>query len=262
VACQSPNNLEVEMFTRRITDLLLIAVLITAVSGCSAIAKAHANHFHGQVTQAASDPISGEWDVTFRVDASTTPAVFTLKLEGEKVSGTVYSQHTGPGILRDGSWTNNKLSFTAEFEKHESIAVTGEVKGGGLAGEFRTEGFVSSWEAKRKAATVNASSAPEVKAKPGDPISGEWDANFAVAQQKVQFLLKLTLDGAKISGTAESANAGSGTITEGSLVNNDVAFTMPGPHGPVKVTGALKDGALAGDFVMGQIKGTWTAKRK
>ena len=101
-----------------------------------------------------------------------------------------------------------------------------------------------------------------MKPKPGDPITGEWDAIFAVGEQKFPFLLKIKLDGTKIEGTVESPNAGSGAITEGSLAGANVAFTMPGPHGPIKITGALKDGKLAGDFAMGQIKGTWTAIRK
>ena len=49
-----------------------------------------------------------------------------------------------------GSWAENKLSMTLDFAKHESIAVTGSLKDGRLAGEFRTEGFVAKWEAKKK----------------------------------------------------------------------------------------------------------------
>jgi hypothetical protein len=250
------------MFTSRITELLLLAVLVFAVSACSALAMHHPNHFHGHIMDATSDPISGEWDVVFRVDASTTPATFTFKLDGEKVSGTVNSEHTGPGIVRDGSWTNNKLSFTAVFEKHESIAISGTLKDGALVGEFRTEGFVSNWEGKRKAATTTTAADHAAPVKPGDPISGEWDANLVVGEQKVPFVLKLKLEGTKISGTAESKTAGSGALSDGSLADNKVAFTMPGPHGPIKVMGTLKDEMLAGDFAMGQIQGTWTAKRK
>jgi len=70
----------------------------------------------------------------------------------DKVTGTAESAHTGPGTVRDGSWANNKLSFTLDFKTHESIAITGTLKDGQLVGEFRTEGFVSNWEAKKKAA--------------------------------------------------------------------------------------------------------------
>lgn len=251
------------MFTRRFAQLLLLVLIIPAVSACSAMAMHHSGHTGNHKT-ASSDPISGEWDVTFKVDANTTPATFNLRLDGDKVTGTANSQHTGPGVLRDGSWKDGHLKFTVDFEKHESIAITGALKDGSLAGEFRTEGFVSNWEAKRKGAAANSSaaSAPAMAAKPGDPISGEWDAEFAVGEQKAQFVLRLKLEGTKITGAAESKNAGSGDVTEGSLSHDSVAFTMPGPHGPVKVTGALNEGKLSGDFLMGQIRGTWTATRK
>lgn len=252
------------MFTRRFAQLLLLVLIIPSVSACSAMAMHHLGHNVSHKTTVSSDPITGEWDVVFKVDASTTPATFNLRLDGDKVTGTANSQHTGPGVLRDGFWKDGQLKFTVDFEKHESIAITGALKDGALAGEFRTEGFVSNWEAKRKgaAASSSAASAPATAPKPGDPISGEWDAEFAVGEQKVQSVLKLKLEGTKITGTSESKTAGSGDLTEGTFSHDGVAFTMPGPHGPVKITGVLKEGKLAGDFLMGQIRGTWTATRK
>ena len=97
-----------------------------------------------------ADPVSGEWDVSFYVHDSTYPATFTLKLDGNKVSGTAYSNHTGPGTLRDGSWADNKLSFTIDFAKHESIAISGHLEGDKLAGEFTTEVFTAKWDAKKR----------------------------------------------------------------------------------------------------------------
>ncbi len=97
-----------------------------------------------------ADPISGEWDVSFYVQGSTYPATFKLKLDGNKVTGTAYSEHTGAGTLRDGSWAENKLSFTLDFAKHESIAITGHFENDKLVGEFTTEGFTAKWDAKKK----------------------------------------------------------------------------------------------------------------
>jgi hypothetical protein len=130
-------------------SLVLAALLAGAASACSAAALHHEVFAHESSRQDA-DPITGEWDVTFRVQDTKTPATFKLKLDGDKVFGTVYSEHTGAGTLRDGSWKENKLSFTIDFAKHESIAITGTLKDGMLVGEFRTEGFVEKWEAKRK----------------------------------------------------------------------------------------------------------------
>lgn len=96
------------------------------------------------------DLISGDWEVSFKVGERTSPATFKLKLDGDKVTGTAESAHTGPGTIRDGSWIDGKLSFTLDFKTHESIAITGKVQDNKLVGEFTTEGFTSSWEATRK----------------------------------------------------------------------------------------------------------------
>ena len=75
-----------------------------------------------------------------------TPATFELKVDGEKVTGTIHSEHTGDGKVTEGVWKDGKLFFTAVFEKHESIAISGAIERGKLGGEFRTEGFVAKWE--------------------------------------------------------------------------------------------------------------------
>jgi hypothetical protein len=131
-------------------SLVLLVIVVGAALSCSAIARHHGDFRHESVSRSAADPITGEWNVSFHVHNTTTPGTFNLKLDGQKVSGTAFSEHTGPGTVRDGSWTNNKLSFTLDFAKHESIAITGGLQDGNLAGEFTTEGFTSTWEAKRK----------------------------------------------------------------------------------------------------------------
>src|SRR5207302_3561336 len=110
---------------------------LTLISlACSAIAEQHRaliGEKHSQptsVTRSDADQISGEWNVTFYVHDTKTPATFTFKLEGTKVTGTAYSDHTGLGTIRDGKWMDGKLSFTLDFKKHESIAVTGTLKDG------------------------------------------------------------------------------------------------------------------------------------
>jgi hypothetical protein len=104
-----------------------------------------------------ADPLSGEWEVSFYVQGKTYPATFNLKLDGNKVTGTAYSEHTGAGTLRDGSWAENKLTFTMDFAKHESIAIIGHLEGDKLVGEFTTEGFTAKWDAKKKAYAKPAS---------------------------------------------------------------------------------------------------------
>ena len=136
--------------------LIGTTLLTMFLLACSAIAEHHQSLIGKQPTPVTSapandkDPISGEWNVSFFVHDSPTPATFTFKLEGTKVTGTAYSQHTGPGTIRDGKWADGKLSFTLDFQKHESINVTGALQDGKLVGEFHTEGFTDRWEATKK----------------------------------------------------------------------------------------------------------------
>ena len=132
---------------------LIVTMLAVFLSAYSTLASHQEGlgHQPGQQTSSnQSDPISGAWDVSFFVNGKAHPSTFDLKLEGARVTGTAFSDHTGPGTVRDGSWADGKLSFTLDFKKHESIVVKGALKDGKLAGEFTTEGFTSNWEARRK----------------------------------------------------------------------------------------------------------------
>jgi hypothetical protein len=131
------------------------AIALSFLLTCNAIAQHRSVLVGHAATSHASahkpDPISGEWDVTFHVRDQSTAATFTLKLDGTKVTGKVFSEHTGPGTIR-GSFTDGKLNLTADFEKHESIKISGALKDDKLAGEFQTEGFTEKWEGTRKTA--------------------------------------------------------------------------------------------------------------
>src|SRR5437016_805388 len=114
-------------------------IIIFAFVACMAITAAAQKH----------DPITGEWDVTFTIEGQSASGTFKFKLEGDKVTGTVDTAHTGPGTLSKGKWADKKLAFTLEFAKHESIAVTGGFKDQKLEGEFATEGTTGKWVATR-----------------------------------------------------------------------------------------------------------------
>jgi hypothetical protein len=60
------------------------------------------------------DRISGEWKATFELQGTTVPVAFELKLDGNKITGTVNSAHTGAGTISKGAWSakDKKLKFT------------------------------------------------------------------------------------------------------------------------------------------------------
>jgi len=144
------------MSLKKFSTMAVAALTIAVLSACSSIAAHHNSFFAHEKTASASvsppadDSIAGEWKVTFHVHEMKTPATFSFALDGTKLTGTANSDHTGPGTIRDGKYENGKLSFTLDFKKHESIAVTGVLKDGQLTGEFTTEGFTDKWDAVRK----------------------------------------------------------------------------------------------------------------
>jgi uncharacterized protein (DUF2147 family) len=132
------------MRSRALVILFVLALTAMAVAACAAAATRPTAAAH------AADPITGEWNVKFTLQGTTVPGTLKLKLDGKQVTGTAESQHTGPGTLSDGTWADNKLSFTLNFAAHESIALTGKLQDGKLSGEFRTEGMQGNWEAEKK----------------------------------------------------------------------------------------------------------------
>ena len=98
----------------------------------------------------SSDSIKGDWNGIFSIAGHTADVSLTFGVDGDKLTGTVSSEHTGPGTVTDGTFKNGKLSCTLKFEKHESINLSGELVGDKLSGSFATEGMTGTWSATRK----------------------------------------------------------------------------------------------------------------
>src|SRR6266545_2500042 len=113
----------------------------------------------------------------------------------------------------------------------------------------------------------SASSTAPCQAKPkpkpkADAISGEWEAVLTSQDNTAQITLKLKLEGAKVTGASESSHLGDGAISDGSWANNKLKITVETRHGPLALTGALRNGKLAGEWDMGHMQGKWEAKKK
>lgn len=211
----------------------------------------------------SANSIAGDWDAAFEVEGTTTAATFSFQLDGEKVTGKVYSAHTGPGTI-GGSWAKNKLDIKMGFAAHESIALTGELKDGKLVGEFRTEGFVSKWHAKRKAEATTSTATPTATAQTTDPISGEWDGNLQAQGTNAAITFTFKLEGEKVTGVSASDHLGAGALNNGSWKANRLSFTINGNFGVIALSGELHEGKLAGEWSLTgkEMKGTWEAKKK
>ena len=98
----------------------------------------------------ASGGINGDWDASFTIANQTVNGTLNLQADGAKLTGDVYTAHTGKGTIADGSFNHGKLICTLKFENHESIALTGEFKDDKFSGTFATEGMTGTWTATRK----------------------------------------------------------------------------------------------------------------
>ena len=99
---------------------------------------------------ATTSNIKGDWVATFTIAGQSVDGTLSFDVNGKVLVGTIFSEHTGKGTITDGVFENNKLSCTLKFEKHESIALSGEFTDDKLSGTFATEGTTGTWTAVRK----------------------------------------------------------------------------------------------------------------
>jgi hypothetical protein len=127
---------------------LVMGIALVAANG-GVMGFMHGTVQHATTVQEPAAGISGTWSATFTIAGQSVPVLLKFAEKDGVVTGTVESDHTGPGTINDGAWKDNWLNCTLKFEKHESIALSGKLKGEIFAGEFRTEGMQGTWEAKR-----------------------------------------------------------------------------------------------------------------
>ena len=98
-----------------------------------------------------NNSIAGDWVIHFQAGKISVAGKLHLALEGGHLTGTIDTEHTGPGTVQNGKWSNDgKLTATLIFERHESIVFEGRLKPDGtLAGKYQTEGRTDIWQAEK-----------------------------------------------------------------------------------------------------------------
>ena len=97
-----------------------------------------------------ADEISGEWDAAADAQGQPFPFTLSLKLDGEKVTGTSDSQ-LGHSTISTGVWKDGKLAVILESANGQ-VALTAALTDGKLVGDYDFAGQLSGkWVAvKRK----------------------------------------------------------------------------------------------------------------
>jgi len=99
--------------------------------------------------KAIKDEISGEWDAVADAQGQPFPFTLTLKIEGEKVTGSSSSQ-LGTSPITSGTWKDGKLAVVMEGGAGQ-IALMATMIEGKLSGDYDFAGQLSGkWVAIKK----------------------------------------------------------------------------------------------------------------
>ena len=99
--------------------------------------------------KAAADEISGEWEAVADANGQAVPFVLSLKLDGEKITGSSNSQ-LGTANISTGTWKDGKLSIVLEGGSGQIVMVASLIEGK-LSGDFDFAGQTSGkWVAQKK----------------------------------------------------------------------------------------------------------------
>ena len=97
----------------------------------------------------ATTDLSGQWEAVADANGQPFPFLLTLKVEGEKVTGSSSSQ-LGEATIKEGSWKDGKLVINLE-NQNGVIAMSASIVEGKLSGEFDYAGQLQGrWVAVKK----------------------------------------------------------------------------------------------------------------
>lgn len=98
---------------------------------------------------ATAAELSGEWDAAADVQGQAFPFTLTLKVDGEKVTGSSSSQ-LGDSTMSSGVWKDGKLAVVLEGSNGQ-VALSATMVDGKLVGDFDYAGQLQGkWVASKK----------------------------------------------------------------------------------------------------------------
>jgi hypothetical protein len=97
----------------------------------------------------ARDDISGQWDATADANGQPFPFSLTLKVDGDKVTGSSTSE-LGTSPISTGTWKDGKLVFVLDSSNGQ-IGMVATIVDGKLVGDFDYAGqMTGKWAAVKK----------------------------------------------------------------------------------------------------------------
>jgi hypothetical protein len=191
------------------------------------------------------------WTVTTR-NGDTRQATMKLKMEGDKLTGTVSGRNTDTAIS-DAKLKGDELSFNVVRERNGNTftqkyagKITGDTIKGKISFERDGETTDREWEAKREGG----------KSKQAAGLAGKWKYSFTTSGgQTLEPVLDLKQDGEKVTGTVK-VNERESAISEGKLSNGEVSFKVVRERDGNSFTSKYT-GKIEGDVLKGKVNSNW-----
>jgi len=105
---------------------------------------------------AQSSTVAGGWDATMNTPGGPRPFGLTLKVDGEKLTGTVTRSNGEMPLVGTVKGNDISFSYIISYNDHDlELSFTGKVSGDSIAGNVSFGGNGDSdWGAKRKSAAA------------------------------------------------------------------------------------------------------------
>jgi len=196
------------------------------------------------------DP-TGTWKWTFETQSGQTiESTLKLKLEGDKLTGSLIGRGGTEVAIKNGKFTQNEISFTVVRERNgqqTTSKYSGKLAGNTIKGKIDTErdGQTRSrdWEAKRETTTATA--------------TGTWKWTFEIPNgPTLEPSAKLTQDGDKLTGVLIMGER-ERPISEGTIQGGEVSFKVVSKRDDRTVTSKYY-GKFSGDTIKGKWDSDWS----
>lgn len=201
-------------------------------------------------SQQTTDPWSGNYKGTAKMDSGEMPVTLEIKSANEKFSGRAVSGDKEYTIA-SGKVEGGKLTIKFGAEPDAATMTVQKVE----------DKLVGDWVRGAQKGTVELKRyVPEVFT--AEMLNGEWDAVADAGGQPFPFVLTLKVEGEKVTGSS-SSQLGNSNISSGTWKDGKLAVILEAGAGQITLGATMVEGKLTGEYdFAGQSSGKWVAIKK
>jgi hypothetical protein len=209
--------------------------------------------------------MSGTWKGAFDFQGSSVPLTLHLKLDGDKVTGSIEGLPTTPTEIHDGTLAGDTVSFwvNTDYEGQTyKLVYKGKIASDQISFDFGTEDGSFSTPLTVKKSTEEAAAAPAPPPAPPAPdVTGDWKGTFDLNGTPTELKFHLKSAGNAVTGTLERAGSPPIEVHEGKIEGDTVSFWISTEYEGETYTIVYKGKITAGqiDFDMGTADQSWSA---